>query len=366
MTTSRFGIYVGPLSLNAGTPSLNSPINGNPVSTAAEVSATIDEITTQLQGAAATYSFTDIFLWLFHFPDSGSPFATTNPHTLTWNGTPIVPLTDSKGNLWELSPDLPAKLKSLRGAGMNLLASFGGWDGAGVFETIEQIGIDPFVAYLEASLFEPYGINGINVDLEASDSNPDWSAYYRKFGQTIVDLSNAVAAKGYVVTHTPASGLSTSFYVDGCPGLSGEQPILEATFQNGVQSISYLNVQYYAGGDPQGTSRGVTDFEGLVGSLAAIEQKTGITNAAEFLMAGFSPCIQDPSYPSGSEPLDSPPPSSKSCPSPTVVMDFLHQVAAAYPSGFGGTFYWIYQYYNPVQPGFANQISAWTQMDSAI
>ncbi len=366
MASSRFGIYVGPLSLNAGTPSLNQPINGNSVSTSAEVEAAIDEITSQLQGSGASYRFTDLFLWLFHFPDSNSPFFHSNPHTLTWNGTPMVPLTDSSGNLWELSPALPGKLQGLRNEGMNLLVSLGGWDGAGVFDTIEQIGIDTFVCYLETDVFGPYHMNGINIDLEASDSNGNWAHYYRKYGQTIVDLSNAVAAKGYVVTHTPANGLSTSFYVDSCPGLPGNQPILEATFQNGVQSIAYLNVQYYAGGDPYGASQGVASYNSLVSSLASIGPKTGISDAADFLMAGFSPCIADPQYPAGNEPLVGPAPGTRSCSSPTVVMDFLHQVARAHPAGYGGNFYWLYQLYNTSQDGYTNQVSAWNEMGSAI
>lgn len=366
MASSRFGIYVGPLSLNAGTPSLNQPINGNPVSTGAEVSAAIDEITTQLLGSKGIYQFTDLFLWLFHFPDSGSPFYTTNPHTLTWNGTPVVPLTDSSGDLWELSPELPGKLQCLRDAGMNLLISLGGWDGSGVFDTIEQIGIDSFVDDLENQLFGPYHMNGINIDLEASDSNGNWAHYYQKYGQTIVDLSNAVASRGYVVSHTPAAGLSTSFYVSSCPGLPGDQPILEATYQNGQQSIAYLNVQYYAGGDPYGASQGVAAYNNLVSSLAAIGSKTGITNAAEFLMAGFSPCVADPQYPAGSEPLVGPAPGTKHCSSPTVVMDFLRQVAQDHPAGYGGTFYWLYQLYNPSQNGYNNQGRAWKEMASAI
>ena len=365
MSNPRFGIYVSPLGMNWGTPTQNSSINGNSTNTRSDVSAIVDDVIGEI-GSTSTYQFTDIFLWLIHYPSPSSPYGKSHPTYLTWNGTPFEGYTTPSGDEWGLTPGLPSKFKTLRDAGVNLLVSIGGWNGADNFAKIKQAGIRDFVIYLTEGILEPYNLNGINIDLEPGDEGPGWSAVYQEYGQTIVDLSNALAAKGYVVTHTPANGLSTQFYSQSCPGLANDQPILEATYVNGKQSISYLNVQYYAGGDPLGTSTGVQDYIALANTLAGIQNSTGVNNPAEFLMAGFSPCIQDPNYPSGSEPLSGTPPQSASCPSQTVVLDFLQQLATTYSGGFGGAFYWIYQYYNAQQAGKANQASAWEQMASAI
>lgn len=360
MTTPRFGLYSGTLSLNAGTPSQNGSMNGNPASTSAEVEAIIDSVITQLEGAPGKYQFTDIFLWLFHFPDTNSPFYTSNPTTLTWNGVPITPLTTTSGDLWELSQKLPAKFAKLRAADMNLLVSIGGWEGSDVFKTIQSMGVSVFVDQLENDFFKVYNANGINIDLEPGQQGESWSSVYQTYGQLIVDLSNEVAARGYVVSHTPANGLSTSFYVDSCPGLANNQPILEATYNGTTQSVDYLNVQYYAGGDPHSTSGAETAYESLASSLQNISSQTGISDAAAFLMAGYSPKVQDPTYPAGSQPLTGGSPSIE-----VVIVPALQALAAKNPGCFGGSFAWIEGYYNPSQQGFSSQLDGWGQMAKA-
>ncbi len=360
MTTLRFGLYSGTLGLNAGTPSENGDQNGNPASTSADIDTIIDSVIQQLEGASGKYEFTDIFLWLFHFPDTNSPFYTSNPDTLTWNGVPITPLTTTSGDVWELSQKLPAKFAQLRAAGMNLLVSIGGWEGSDVFKTIQTMGVSKFVDQLENDFFKAYNANGINIDLEPGQQGESWSSVYQTYGQLIVDLSNEVASRGYVVSHTPANGLSTSFYVSSCPGLPNDQPILEATYNGSTQSVDYLNVQYYAGGDPQSTPGAESAYNNLVSSLQSISGQTGISDAAAFLMAGFSPEIQDPNYPAGSQPLTGGSPSSQ-----VVIVPVLQALAAKYPGCFGGSFAWIEGYYNPSQPGFSSQLDGWAQMAQA-
>ena len=356
----RFGIYLRPLSLNAGTPSLNGTLNGNSAHTLEEVNTIIDNVIDQIQGSPGKYQFTDIFLWLFGFPTERSPFVTDHPHVLTWNGIPITPLIAPSGQLWELSPTLPDKFQELRSVGINLLVSLGGWEGSGVFGTIREIGVQSFVTYLEENFFIPYHVNGVNLDLEGA---PDlsWFDAYQQHSQTIVDLSNEIASRGYVVTHTPANGLSTSFYVDSCPGLPNNQPILEATYNGGTQSISYLNVQYYAGGNAGNTPKTVADYEALVHAVQIIGSQTGITNAEHFIMAGFWPIIGDPQHPAGRQPLKGGDPQTQ-----VVVLEVLKGLSAKYPKGIGGAFQWIYEYYNRHQKGYANQIRAWTKMTQAI
>lgn len=361
MANARFGLYYGSLGLNYGTPVNNKPVHGNAVNTQALVDTAIDNMIADVLNSPIT----DLMVWLLHFPDSGSPFV-NDPNMLVLNGIPVVPAKAPNGDLWSLSPNLPAKIGKLRAAGKNVVVSMGGWDGSGTFGQIASIGVDAFITQLETQVFKPYNINGLDIDLEGG-STIGWGQAYQQYSPVIVELSLKLASRGYVVTHAPAFGLSTGFYTSNCPGLPNNQPILEATYDasTGKNAISWLNVQFYAGGNPWNSQAAVSGYEGMVNTLKPLAAKTGISSPEQILLAGFQPCVDDPTYGSGSQRLtDS---CSKCNPAvDTVVMDALNGIAAQYPSGYGGTFDWLYQYFVNNQDGYASQQNNWTTMATAL
>ncbi len=359
MSTSRFSIYFGPLSLNYGTPSVNKPVHGNAVNTQALIDTAIDNMFADLM----TSPITDITLWLMHFPDASSPFI-SQPDLLTINGVPIVPTETPNGDFWSLPPKLPAKIQALRAAGKNVVASMGGYDGSGTFKQIAKIGVDKFIQQLETQLFKPYNVNGLDIDLEAG-SNISWYDAYKENAATVVELSNKLAAAGYVVTHAPAYQLSTSFYTDSCPGLPNDMPILQATYNSktGQQAVSWLNTQFYAGGDPYTSQGAITGFEDMVAALSSQTDKTGIDKPENFLLAGFWPKVEDPEYPSGTQPVSGNVPLDQS---PTVVENALNGLKKKYPDGYGGTFDWLYQYFTSSQQGHKSQQHDWQVMSDAL
>ncbi len=359
MLKSRFSIYFGPFSLNYGTPSENKAVNGNAVDTQALIDTAIDNMFADLMAAPIT----DVTLWLMHFPQTTSPFA-NQPDLLTINGVPIVPTKTAGGDIWSLSPNLPQKIQALRTAGKNVVASMGGYDGSSTFQQIAKIGVDNFIQQLETQLFKPYHVNGLDIDLEAG-STISWYDAYKNNAATVVELSNKLAAAGYVVTHAPAYDLSTSFYTDSCPGLPNDMPILQATYNAKVQqqAIKWLNTQFYAGGDPSSSQGAITGFETMVNKLAPQAANTGITNPQEFLLAGFWPKVDDPKYPSGTQPVEGNTPLNQP---PTVVVNALNGLKAKYPSGYGGTFDWLYQYFISSQQGYKSQLHDWNVMSGGL
>jgi hypothetical protein len=176
----------------------------------------------------------------------------------------------------KIFPRLSIYLSALRARGTRLLISIGGWNNPRDFATIQQYGVDRFLTVLKEQVIVPWGLDGIDLDLEPSASGPDsdWDTIYQKYKTTLVELSNQGAAKGLLVTHAPIPSIATDHYFSD---------ILTQTRRNpGGNSVSWLNVQSYGEGSEMSDN-----YRNLVTLLAAQRAKTGIPDAAGFLNAGF-------------------------------------------------------------------------------
>ena len=159
---------------------------------------------------------------------------------LTYNGLPPARIT----------PWLRPRLRQLP---QRLLISIGGWGNAPTFAAIQAAGVDRFLDALDHDMVEPWGLSGLDLDLEpgtvAENTPAGWHAVHDTYGALLVEITRKYRARhpGHVVTHAPISSVAAALYArDGrVRGVAGS--LVEAC----GPALSWLNVQCYEAGDPQ-------------------------------------------------------------------------------------------------------------------
>ncbi len=411
MPNVRFAIYANaPFGLNYYSPQNNLAnaagqlYQGNNLRTQEAVTQAIDYATEML----AAGPFTDIIFSGFRIANAtaNSPwYQSTNPPFITWNNIPVAPMDTPSSfkdpnQKWGLAPNLAASLQRLKtnGKGKRLLASFAsGTDLSFINDSSNNFSVTDFYNAFAQSFMQQYGFDGVDFDMESN---------YSEYPQLLAQLSNEFGSKSKLVSHAPYgqgtfpcgqfSGDMMGYYV--CP-LSSQSstPIVgntvitdPANSNKQINSISWLNVQLYSGGN-QGTASGAqTYYEHAITALNNISP-SGISDANYFLLAGFAPIICDPDYTLWNQSLDKDA-GANTCTgsqqtdwhnnneTAVVVMDAINGLVKQFgtdKSGqakFGGVFLYSYRYYSPdspyspgqPQPGYTYQVKTWKQIGAAL
>jgi hypothetical protein len=199
-----------------------------------------------------------------------------------------------------LSPAVPALLARLRsgfGERKRLMLSIGGWQQQPTFEAIRNFGVPAFVRQLTQQVIEPFGFDGIDLDLEPQRGGLDqWIAIHDEYGKTLAELTNEYKRvhPTHRVSHAPFSKISAEIYVKPKPirGLNGG--LLAATRANRGNNIDWLNVQFYEGGLVEGGDIAGYYRDSLAAPLMKMRQQTGITRPLQFLTPLFEPQAKQP------------------------------------------------------------------------
>ncbi len=389
MNKTRFVIYVNaPFGLNYLSPQHNlantadKTWEGNILCTQDAVLEAIETTTAMLVNAP----FTDIIMGFFGLAntDSNSPWHQYESPIITWNGVPVIPTTtppDGKypNQKWGLNPNIGNYLLKIVESGKNLLASM--QHDADLQYIKNNWSVNEFYNTFNEQVLAPFHFTGLDLDMET-----DWSTY----PEILIELSNTFGKNGNLVSHAPYGQIDCGqpysmmdYYL--CPEqgqplspIVGHTVIEDGTGQK-VNSISWLNNQYYSGGEQGGALPMVQQYIAAIEAAAAIAN-AGISNPAYFCLAGFSPCICDPDFQLWNQPRDAQAQQnckggsiqSDGCNSLTIVMDAVNDLVQHFgtdESGhakFGGVFIYNYRYYNASQVGYQYQVETWNMIALAL
>ncbi|MEM7424458.1 MAG: hypothetical protein AAF441_00050 [Pseudomonadota bacterium] len=393
MGNVRFAIYVtAPFGLNYYAPqynlanTANHTWEGSELLTQTAVKQAI-EITTDMLVDAP---FTDLIMGYFGLAntDTSSPWYQHDTPVITWNGVPVSPMTtppdwkhpDQK---WGLLPNVGEYLQKIAASGKNLVASM--QHDADLAYIQNNWTTEGFYEAFDAQVLTPFHLTGLDLDMESQ-----WSTY----PNVLIELSNTFGKEGRLVSHAPygyldcSSGFETMLAYYLCPEQSAPQttPLVGHTvIENGAgerqNSISWLNIQYYSGGEQGSASAVLQQYITAVSATAAIPN-SGIAEPAYFCLAGFSPCICDPDFRLWIQPRDATAQQNcctkpgtvqtDNCTSGTLVLDAVNDLVQHYgkdASGraqFGGVFIYDYRYYTPDQDGYSYQMETWNMIASAL
>lgn len=384
----RFVIYANdPFGLNYYSPQHNlantadNTWEGTKLLTADAVVEAIKTTTTMLVDAP----FTHIIMGFFGLAntDANSPWYQHDTPIITWNGVPITPTTTPPGGeypneKWGLAPNVAENLLQIVDSGKTLIASM--QHDADLAYIQEHWSADDFYEALNEQVLNPLHFNGLDLDMESG-----WDMY----PNVLIDLSNTFGKNDRLVSHAPYGQLDCTapfgmlaYYLcveQGQPltPIAGHT-VIEGEQGRKTNSISWLNNQYYSGGDQGSASNVVQQYVAAIDAAAAIPE-AGISEPAYFCVAGFAPCICDPDFQLWNQPRDQTQVGCKAgkiqtdgCTSATVVMDAVNGLVQHYgmdPSGrarFGGVFIYSYRYYDTTQPGYAYQVDTWNMIASAL
>jgi hypothetical protein len=205
--------------------------------------------------------------------------------SLNYNGNDIA----------QLSPMLPALFRRIRSGfpeKKQMLLSIGGWQQTATFAAIRDVGAAAFVRQLSEQVIVPFGLDGIDLDLEPDTGGLDqWIAVHREFGKVLADVTNEYKRlrPEHIVTHAPLSHIAAQAYAAAMPLPGLPQGLLAATRTARGNNIDWLNVQLYAGSSPFEGDIAAFYRDDLVGTLAAHAKDTGIRNALDFCVPLFQP-----------------------------------------------------------------------------
>lgn len=389
MSTPRFVIYANdPWALNYYSPQLNTAdtadhtYEGSVLQTQEAVTTALDTTTTMLVNAP----FTHIIIGFFEFANNNpnSPWYNYETPVITWNGQPLVqtntPSTwKDPGQPWGIAPNVASYLKQIIASGKVLIASM---QQDADLPYIQNMGMDKFYSLFSEQVLTPFGFTGLDLDMETQ-----WGEY----PGVLIDISNTFGQNGCLVTHAPYGTLDCSgwtnmlnFYLCSVSGQTNTPLVGQTVIQSGgqtVNSISWLNIQYYSGGD-QGTAKETVDQYILAATTAGAIPNAGITEPNYFNVAGFACVICDPQYElwnqfqnaeaekeatNGTIQCD---PCNSS--SGVYVMDTVNSLVTQYGKDknglaqFGGVFIYSYRYYTASQVGYTYQVNTWNAIATAL
>jgi hypothetical protein len=210
--------------------------------------------------------------------------------TLLYNGNE-VPL---------LSPEIPALLAKLRsgfGTRKRIMLSIGGWQETATFAAIRSFGIAAFVRQLTEQMIGPFGLGGIDLDLEPQKGGLDqWTAVHREYGEILVELTNEYKRvhPDHVVTHAPLSIVAAELYAKPAPLPGLSRGLLAATRGGKTNNINWLNLQFYEGGLIEGGDVGGFYRDSLAVPLIGMRSQTGISEPLHFFTPLFQPQAKQP------------------------------------------------------------------------
>jgi len=207
----------------------------------------------------------------------GASIDSSNNVTFTFNGTTIA----------DLYPNLSSEFLTLSGTNDSMiLISLGGWAAEGDFAALQQYqnNVGSAGQLIFDQVIQPLGLNGLDIDLEASGTI-SWQQSYQDYGGLIATITNDLAALGCIVTHVPPSGVANEYYINGDPS-NGIPSIVQACQTSTGNNISWLNIQFYGGGEV-GDEKATEDYYNayLLSPLTQLDL-TGV-NPNTFLVAGF-------------------------------------------------------------------------------
>ncbi len=393
MSKVRFVIYANdPFGLNYYSPQYNladtadKTYEGNALLTQESLKDAISTTTTMLVQSP----FTDIIMGFFGLANTveGSPWYNYPTPVITWNGVPVTPMNTPPGwstpnQAWGLAPNLSASLLQIVQSGKNLIASM--QHDADLAYIQDKWNVADFYTAFSQQVLIPFNFTGLDLDMES-----EWSVY----PQVLIDLSNTFGQNGYFVSHAPygylhcgsSYGSMLTYYLcteqsQASTPIVGHTVIKNNAGQN-VNSISWLNNQYYSGGD-QGSAADTVQQYIVAANAAAAIPNSGISNPNYFCLAGFAPVICDPQYVLWNQYLTQE--AEKVCQNGSIqcdpcnnrasnvyVMDAVNGLVSHFgkdASGqaqFGGVFIYSYRYYNATQVGYSYQVSMWNTIAAAL
>lgn len=391
MSTVRFAIYANdPFGLNYYSPQYNTAntadktYEGNVLLTQDAVDAAIATTTQMLVNAP----FTDILMGFFGLANtvSSSPWYQYPTPVITWNGVPITQINTPSGwstpnQPWGIAPSVAQSLQQIAQSGKNLIASM--QNVADLIYIQNNWSVADFYTAFSEQVMVPLHFSGLDLDMESQ-----WDTY----ATVLIDLSNTFAQNGYLVTHAPYGYLDCSspygmlsFYLCQEQGQPSTPLVGQTVIQNGsgqnVNTISWLNNQYYSGGDQGDAANTVSQYIVAANAAAAIPN-AGIANPNYFCLAGFAPTICDPQYELWNQFMSKE--AEHDCqngsiqcdpcnnPSEVYVMDAVNGLVnhfgkdASGLAQFGGVFIYSYRYYNATQTGYTYQVSMWNTIATAL
>jgi len=199
-----------------------------------------------------------------------------------------------------LAPQLPAMLARLRsgfGGRKRIMLSIGGWQNLPTFQTIRSFGVPAFVRQLTEQAIAPFGLDGIDLDLEPQTGGLEhWREVHVEYGATLAALTNEYKRvhPTHLVTHAPISVIAAEMYVKPAPLAGLQDGLLAATHTPNGNNIDWLNIQFYEGGVVVGES--IADYyrERLAGPLARLHARARVAKPIEFLTPLFEPSAKQP------------------------------------------------------------------------
>lgn len=204
------------------------------------------------------------------------------------------------GNPFPLAPEVPALLRRLRngyGERKRVLFSIGGWQHQPTFDAIRDFGVARFVAQLSATVIQPLGLDGIDLDLEPQDGGLDkWFAVHEEHGSTIVAITNEYKRlhPSHVVTHSPISAVAAEFYAKPKSIPGAPAGLLQATRTARGNNVDWLNVQFYEGGQIDHGTIAEYFCDSLLSPLMRQNGTLGIAQPMDFLVPLFEPRAKQP------------------------------------------------------------------------
>lgn len=388
MSSPRFVIYANdPYGLNYYTPQNNTAntadgtYEGNTLLTAEAVTTALETTTNMMVSAP----FTHIIMGFFAIAnnDANSPWYNYETPVITWNGVPVTPMVTpsnwkNPGETWGISPDVAASLEQIIASGKQLIASM---QTDADLAYIGNWGVENFYNCFFEQVMQPLGFSGLDLDMENS-----WS----EFGNVLISLSNTFGQNGCLLTHAPYGTLDCSpysmlsYYLCSESGQSSTPIVGNTVIQRGGQtlnSISWLNIQYYSGGDQGNAANTVSQYQ-LAANTAGAIPSAEIAAPNYFCVAGFACVICDPQYelwfqfPTQEDQQNTPNGTIQCDPcnnnSGVYVTDAINGLVNLYGKDenglaqFGGVFIYSYRYYNDTQAGYTYQVNNWNAIATAL
>ncbi len=192
---------------------------------------------------------------------------------------------------------LLARLRSGFGQQKRLMISVGGWQHVATFEAIRSFGVVKFVRQLVDEVIEPWGLGGIDLDLEPQVGGLDqWMAVHHEYGELLAELTNEYkrVRPNYLVTHAPLSAVAAEIYVKPTPVAGLKNGLLAATRTKRGNNIDWLNVQFYEGGVVNGGEIPGYYRDSLTIPLMKMKGQSGVEKPLPFLAPLFQPQAKQP------------------------------------------------------------------------
>lgn len=210
--------------------------------------------------------------------------------SLSYNGNDVA----------RLAPGLPALFRRMRSGfatRRRLMISIGGWQQTATFAAIQKAGAAAFVQQFSEQVIVPFGLEGIDLDLEPETGGLDqWIAVHREYGKVLADVTNKYKRlhPAHTVTHAPMSHVAAQVYAAAMPLPGMPHGLLAATQTARGNNVDWLNVQLYAGSSPLEGDVAAFYRGELAGPLAKHQEENGIRNALAFCVPLFQPQAKQP------------------------------------------------------------------------